>query len=274
MKLYKLDGGEVFEVLHIEKEVAVRLFSGVGLFETIKIIMGKPVFIREHLERLSSSAKNIWGIELPKSTIEAGAYRVCSVHEKAMLRIFLVVGERSIPQDSHIFFLVDKFPYDFTDGLKIKILDFQRNPHGFSAGLKPISYFENVVLREKMKKEGFDEGIFLYDGLIAEGTRTNIFWVKDGKVFTPPIRFGILNGITRQKVINICNSNGIECLEASLRPNEIFEQDEVFLTSSLLGVASVNTVNFRGVEREFHKNGVTHIIKRELELLEFMSILD
>lgn len=242
MKLFELDlnTGEVVEIDSVRKEVAVRLFSGVGLFETTKILNGVPLFIEEHVERIMNSIKKIWGKCPDRSKIEESAFYVSKNKSFGMLRIFAVEGKGKF----FVFFLVDDFPYKTTENLSIKILDYERNPEGFASGLKPISYFENVVLREKLENQGFHEGIFLSNGFVAEGTRSNIFWVKDGVFYTPSPGLGILKGITRGKVVEICRRNKLKVKEVKEKPEKLFYADEVFLTSSLLGVAPVKVITF------------------------------
>jgi len=271
MKLYRISDGKVQEIQSVDKEIAIRLFSGVGLFETTKILKGKPVFIKEHVRRIVNSSKNIWGKYPDPETIISASVLVSSELEIGMLRIFLVEDNLNF----HIFLLTDDFPYSKTSNLTIQILPYERNPNSFSSGLKPISYFENVVLRERLKRENIDEGIFLSGGFIAEGTRTNIFWVKDGKIFTPPLNLGILSGITRSKTIVICKEKlSIEVSEEFVKPEDIMDADEVFLSGSVLGVGSVGKIIHNGKERIFDidKFHLSSIIRDELYKMELEDI--
>ena len=71
---------------------------------------------------------------------------------------------------------------------------------------------------------------------VAGGARSNVFIVKDGKVFTPPLSSGALEGITRKVVINVCKDLGVECSEEELSVDDVLNSDEAFLTSALLEV--------------------------------------
>jgi branched-subunit amino acid aminotransferase/4-amino-4-deoxychorismate lyase len=271
MKLFKIDNGNLVEIESIDKFIAVRLFNGVGLFETLKIVNSKPVFLKEHIKRLSDSAEKVWNRKFDGEQIFISSLEVARQKEFGMMRIFLV--EHNL--EFSFFFLVDDFPYSKTSDLCVKILEYERNPSGFSAGLKPISYFENVVIREKLKRSGFDEGVFLSNGYIAEGTRTNIFWIKDNKVFTPPLHLGVLNGITRQKIFQICQSNSIYIEEVEKKPEDLLSADECFLSSSLLGVGAVSKIFLPdGTEKIFSysKDSLSYFLKSKLEELEKKDI--
>ncbi len=271
MELFELDlnTGELTRIDCVKKEVAVRLFSGVGLFETTKILNGVPLFVDEHVGRILDSTRKIWGDHPDRNAIETASFYVSRKRKIGMLRIFLVEGKGNF----YVFFLVDDFPYKTTENLSVKILDYERNPGSFISGMKPISYFENVVLRENLEREGFDEGIFLSRGFVAEGTRSNIFWVKDGVVCTPPLELGILKGIIRGKVIDICRKYNLKVKEVKKKPEELMKADEVFLTSSLLGVAPCKLISFGKKRKVFRmekrrKRSLSYFIRQKLEEVE------
>lgn len=273
MKLFKIENGNIVEIESIDKFIAVRLFNGVGLFETLKILNSKPVFLKEHIKRLSDSAYKVWNKKFDEEQIFFFSLKVAQQKEFGMMRIFLVEHDLEFS----FFFLIDDFPYSKTSDLCVKILEYERNPSGFSAGLKPISYFENVVIREKLKREGFDEGVFLSNGYIAEGTRTNIFWIKDDKVFTPPVYLGVLNGITRQKIFEICQSSSIYIEEVEKKPETLLSAEECFLSSSLLGVGTVSSIVLPDGRKKifsYSKDSLSYFLKSKLGELEKKDIGD
>ncbi len=272
MRLYKISGEDIREVQFVEKEIVVRLFSGVGLFETTKILKGKPVFIREHLERMINSSIKVWGKAPNSELLLSCAIKVSSDIELGMLRIFLVEDNLNFT----IFLFTDIYPYSKSSELTIKILEYQRNPNSFSCGLKPISYFENVVLRERLKRENIDEGIFLSGDFVAEGTRSNIFWVKNGNVFTPPLSLGILGGITRMKIFEICKNFSLQLFEVCAKPQDVIDADEVFITGSVLGVGQVRKIIYNGEKKILpsvpENLSFASIIKNELYKMELEDI--
>lgn len=105
---------------------------------------------------------------------------------------------------------------------------------------KTLAYMENLLARRWAFKHKAIEAIFINtDYYVMEGTRSTIFIVKDRKIFTPSINSNILNGITRQVVIGLCTKNAIKIREKPMEKEEIFSADEVFLTSSLMGIMPV-----------------------------------
>jgi branched-subunit amino acid aminotransferase/4-amino-4-deoxychorismate lyase len=272
MKLYKISGEDIREVQFVEKEIVLRLFSGVGLFETTKILKGKPVFIREHLIRMINSAVRVWGKAPNFELLKSCAIKVSSDIELGMLRIFLVEDNLNFT----IFLFTDDYPYSKSSELTVKILEYKRNPNSFSSGLKPISYFENVVLRERLKRENIDEGIFLSGDFVAEGTRSNIFWVKNGNVFTPPLSLGILGGITRMKIFEICKNISLKVFEVCEKPEDVIEAEEVFITGSVLGVGQVRKIIYNGGEKVLptvpENLSIASAIKNELYKMELEDI--
>jgi branched-subunit amino acid aminotransferase/4-amino-4-deoxychorismate lyase len=158
----------------------------------------------------------------------------------------------------------------------VKILEYRRNPNSFSSGLKPISYFENVVLRERLKRENIDEGIFLSGDFVAEGTRSNIFWIKNGNVFTPPLSLGILGGITRMKIFEICKNLSLKVFEVCEKPEDVIESEEVFITGSVLGVGQVRKIIYNGGEKVLptvpENLSIASAIKNELYKMELEDI--
>lgn len=268
MRIFRLYGDCIEECEKIEKQIAYRLFSGVGMFETMKVLNGYPLFIEDHIERLESSVKKVWGRTLDKESILNVSVDLARVAgELAVLKIVLVEDKLEF----FIFFVIDDYPYSHTSDLSIKVVDFEKNPRSFSSGMKPISYFDNVVLREKANAEGFDEAILLSSGFIAEGTRSNIFWLKNGKIFTPPLELGILKGITRTKVIELCRTLGIDVQEAKIRADELVNTDGVFLTSSLMGVAPVKYI---GKVWEFKINEDILSLKSKFSDFELKYVLE
>lgn len=243
MKIFRVTDGKPEECDKIEKEIAYRLFSGVGLFETLKILNGYPVFLEDHIERMREGAKKVWNKDIDAEKIFRASVELSrNQPSPSVLRIILVENNLEFT----FFLVIDEYPYARTSDLRVKITEFEKNPKSLSTGLKPISYFDNVVLRESVIREGFDEAILLSGGFIAEGTRSNIFWLIKKKAYTPPLELGILAGITRNKTIELCKELGVEVSETKITPDELLEADEAFLTSSLMGIAPIAELNFKG----------------------------
>jgi len=106
------------------------------------------------------------------------------------------------------------------------------------------NYANAALARVEALKEGYDESIMLNNqGKIAEGSAENIFILKDDKIITPPLTAGVLEGITRDSVIQIIEFNGGEVIEADLDREDLYIADEVFMTGTAAEVKSVTEID-------------------------------
>lgn len=132
----------------------------------------------------------------------------------------------------------------FKDGLKVCFSSLKRNPHSHVVYHKTINYTDNILEKEIAAKAGFDEVIFtnVYNYL-AEGSVSNVFFIKDNRLFTPATHCGLLNGIIRSWVIDNFNVE-----EGEYTLNQIIDADEVFLTNSLMGIMPVKQFQDKSFE--------------------------
>ncbi len=152
------------------------------------------------------------------------------------MRIFLTPG--------NIYLTLHKgLPYTGKKSFRVTFSDFPRNEESPLIRHKVMSFFENRLARQKAQKKGFEEAIFLNrKGELAEGAFSNLFLVKEDLVLTPPLGSGILPGIIRGEIIRLGGEMGIPVREKILRPEDLKESREIFLTSSLMGVMPVREV--------------------------------
>lgn len=111
--------------------------------------------------------------------------------------------------------------------------------------IKTISLLPNVLARQKAYENNADEALLVRNGFITEGSHTNIFAVRDGNLYTAPLSNHILPGITRKVVLNICRKIGIPIFEISIKADEIYSYDELFLTSTKMDIVPVLQVGER-----------------------------
>ncbi len=207
-------------------------FFGLGLFETI-LIKGGPVFLKEHLDRLNSGLK-ILGIdrfieeEYAISNIEKLRCRNCAVK--------IAVSEKNI------IFSTREIHYEeeqYDAGFKLKVSRIRRNKYSHTVYLKSLNYGDNMLERNAALSQGFDEVLFLNnEGYAAEGSVSNLFFIKDGKICTPSVDCGLLDGIIRSWVIN---EYSVEEGEYTLE--DILNSEGAFITNSLLGIMKVSGID-------------------------------
>ncbi len=114
---------------------------------------------------------------------------------------------------------------------------------GTMCHLKTLNLIPNVLANERAKEAGADEAVFVRDGLVTEGSHTNIFILRDGELLTHPTDERILAGVTRAILLNLCEKVGVPVLEQAFSKADLFAADEVFVSSSTLGVRRAASVD-------------------------------
>ncbi|WP_096156036.1 MULTISPECIES: aminodeoxychorismate lyase [Bacillus] len=249
MRVFK-DG----EILSVDKATVSVMdhgfMYGVGLFETIKVIQNNPILLEEHLVRLKDSLDSVfvqW--DYSESEVRDAIKKTLRANQltDAVIRLNVTAGvaEWGLPtehyeQPSTIIY-ARPLPPMTQESKEACILKIKRNTPEGPFRLKSHHYLNNLLAkRELVSRPSNTEGIFLTEeGYVAEGIISNIFWVKNGKVFTPCISTGILNGITRQLVIHLLKLLNIEVEEGFFKKESLLNSDEVFFTNSVQDVTPV-----------------------------------
>ncbi len=123
------------------------------------------------------------------------------------------------------------------------ILKLRRNSPEGPIRLKSHHYLNNILAKREVGNDPSVEGIFLsQEGFLAEGIVSNLFWVKNGEIFTPSLSTGILNGITRQYIMNAAKNLGISVMEGSFVKKDLLDADEVFVTNSIQEIVPLHHV--------------------------------
>lgn len=211
-----------------------------GVFETLLVTNGKVFALDRHLARLARSAAGL-GISAPDSVaITNGVSQVLSNNphvDFGRLRITITSGsgplgsDRTASAPTLVISLAEQAAWPATT--KVLLVPWSRNENSPLAGLKTTSYAENVYALDAAKSQGFSEAIYCDTlGRLCEGTGSNIFLVKDEQIFTPSEASGLLRGITRDIVIEWAHEAGFVVVERDVDPSELWDADEVFITSS------------------------------------------
>lgn len=223
------------------------LLYGDGVFEGMRIYSGKVFRLQTHLERLYESARAI-ALQIPYS-IEQLTDDVNETVEKngldnGYIRLVVTRGGNQLGldpfrcSDPQVIIIADKislYPEEYyTDGLDLVTASTIRNhPAALSPRVKSLNYLNNIMAKIEGLRAGCVEALMLnHNGEVAECTGDNIFVVKKGEIFTPPIDAGILEGITRNAVIELAQEAGITVHQSTMTRHDIFVGDECFLTGS------------------------------------------
>ena len=221
-----------------------------GVFETLLISDGQVYALDRHLNRLARSAAGL-GILAPNAKVISEAItQVLAANPKldfGRMRVTLTSGagplgsDRSSAEPTLVISISEQavWPASTTTLL----VPWTRNEKSPLAGLKTTSYAENVYALDAAKKHGFSEAIFCdTSGRLCEGTGSNIFLVKNDELITPSESSGLLRGITRDLVIEFAQDSGFTVVERDVDPDELWDADEVFITSSTRDVHPVSEI--------------------------------
>jgi branched-chain amino acid aminotransferase len=223
---------------------------GDGAFETLRIYDGKIFATTLHWERLVRSCESL-GIQPPgRHEFQNAMETTLSASGLRDARVRFTVSSGDGPQGSGrdranrtMCCMVAAAPV-YGPAERVAIAPWTRNEGGALAGVKSVSYAENVVSLLHAKSRGAGEAIFSNTkGELCEGTGTNVFLVEGDSVKTPPLTSGCLAGVTRALVIDLCHAHGIPISEAALPLAALPEASEAFLTSSTREVHPISEVD-------------------------------
>jgi branched-chain amino acid aminotransferase len=237
------------------------LLYGDGVFEGIRAYNGIVFKLKEHIDRLYRSAHPIFlNIPLTKAEMTKAVVETLKKNKLKDAYIRLVVTRgigdlgldpRKCPKPTVIIIteptLVLHSPEKLEKGISTVITWVRRNSvDAATHELKSLNYLNRILGKIEANNSGVDEAICLdKTGFVCEGVGENIFIVRDGKLLTPPLSSGALDGITRAFIIKLAKKMGIEVIERNITPNELFTADEAFFTGTAAEVAPIHDVNGR-----------------------------
>jgi branched-chain amino acid aminotransferase len=236
------------------------LLYGDGIFEGIRAYNGRVFKLKEHIDRLFFSAKAVL-LEIPLSHPELmeATVETCRKNKLRDGYIRLVVtrgvgtlglNPRSCKKPS-IIIIADKIqlypPEYYRRGLDIITVPTVRNLHSaLNPAIKSLNYLNNILAKIEANNGGCEEAVMLNaEGFVAECTGDNLFIVKNGGLFTPPLSAGALYGITRQTVIELAQAAALKVSEPNLTRYDLFNADECFLTGTGAEIVPVVKIDGR-----------------------------
>jgi branched-chain amino acid aminotransferase len=218
---------------------------GDGVFETMKVVDGRPFALRRHLERLMSSASGL-GLTVDIDAVRSGIDAVLTAERpaRARLRVTVTAGPAPFGSDrggAPPTVMIATAPLsDWPATADVVIVPWTRNERAATAGLKTISYADNVVALQYAHERQAAEAIFANTrGELCEGTGSNVFLALDGELITPPLDSGCLGGITRDLIIEWLG----DVAERAVPVAALADADEAFLASSTRDVQPIRMVD-------------------------------
>ncbi|MCO5996726.1 aminotransferase class IV [Actinoallomurus rhizosphaericola] len=222
------------------------ILVGDGVFETVKAVRGEAFALTRHLRRLAVSAA---GLGLPEPDLDAirrGTLAVLAAApswDLARIRITYTSGigplgsDRGAEGATAIVAVADQTPFPPT--ADVSVVPWPRNERGALSGLKTTSYGDNAKALAYAHEHGGAEAIFgNLAGNLCEGTGSNVFVVRDGRLTTPPLSSGCLAGVTRALVLEWCGGE-----EEDMPLEEFSTADEAFLTSTTRDIQPIRAVD-------------------------------
>ena len=238
------------------------LLYGDGVFEGIRAYSGKVFRMDAHLRRLYDSARAIrLAIPIPpeqfKSTIEqtikANNFTDCYIRAVVTRGVgYLGLNPNKCAKPS-VFIIADTielYPKEvYEKGMAVIVASVIRNhPNALSPRIKSLNYLNNILAKMEAVDANVPEAIMLnIDGNVSECTADNIFIVRSGVVFTPTTHDGILEGVTRDTIIQLCDKLGIPIREQTITRHDLYVADECFLTGTGAEVVPVTKIDGRVV---------------------------
>ena len=272
----------------IQDEAFISIFDhgflfGDSIYEVVCTNKGSPCFLDEHLKRLYASASGI-SLKISHSPTEIKKQIQITLdsakNHESYIRIIVTrgVGEVDIDPSScfnpNIIILVKEIPQisieSYEKGISVALVSIKRNSRdSLNPAVKTGNYLNNVLARIEAKRMGAEDAIMGNSmGQLTEGTTSNLFFVKEGRLLTPIKECGILSGITREKIIQLANKNSIALKEGKWPSEELFKAEEIFLSGTVKKIIPVTVLDGRPVGKGIPGPITQKLMRLYSELLE------
>lgn len=215
---------------------------GYGVFETIKVIRGRPAFFREHVARLNRGAVELGLPETVQALLRERVDALIAANHLGHGVLKIVIFQDENAAGELLTTREGLYPADtYARGFRLKSVPVAGRDSRLTA-LKSMNYLANLRAKREATVAGFDEPLFVdAAGFALEGATTNVFAVSGRRVLTPALARGLLPGIARASVLALAGAHTIA--EADLSLEQLLRADEVFVTNSLLGVMPVSAID-------------------------------
>jgi len=238
--------------------VSSAMLYGRGVFTTVAVHHSKPFLWSEHWERLTNHAERlkISCDECTRESVETALQKLIAVNQVAHGRARVILLARPSthvwqakppgPRKTDLLILTADAQKVPSAGVSIAVSPYRFNSFSPLAGIKSLNYLDHVMSWEEAHARDFDEAVMLNErGEVVSATMANIFWTKNGTVYTPALSTGALPGVTRSCVIRMAGEHFVPLIEGIYTMQDLTEADEIFLTSAGLGITRVAIFDFR-----------------------------
>ena len=277
-----LDGEFLVKDERFVQSLAPGLFKARGVFETVRADDGKIFALSEHLGRMKQGLKTL-GLRLPYALPEVKKFILETIKRnrfsRARVRVVVwqarpPIGQRRGQQGTFVRMAITSLPYQPPPQIKYRrgycaaVIKTNRRAGKRYASVKSLDYQIFANAYERAKRRGYDEALLLNQkGCVFEASRSNIFLVKNGGLYTPSLLSGCLNGITRQKILKLARQMNVAVHQKNISFKEIMTAQEAFLTNSLIGVMPLTSVGGKKVGNGFVGTLTSQIIRQYRQVI-------
>lgn len=228
---------------------------GDGLFETMRCENGGIRLARFHFERLFQGLKVLemeWKADFTADYLSGQIFELCKKNNQEKARIRLNVYREESPGfstlNNHLQFIIESsgLPDPDPEPVRVTFYKEEKKSAGILSNLKTNNYLLYVMAAKHARQNGFDDALILNSqDRICEATTSNVFFIKDGIVFTPLLSEGCVAGVMRRHLLEVLPGLGFSVIESPISPEMIFEMDEGFLTNAIQGIKSIERIGDR-----------------------------
>lgn len=217
-----------------------------SVYEVIRIIDGIPLFLEEHYSRLKNSAALLGNeINMSFDTIKSKIEKMIQLNEVSNYNIKIVVNNFEQNTDTYFFFIKSSYPNEnlYSQGIKTFLFDSTRENPNAKIINKNLRKDVDMLLKER----NCYEALLVNDSKeVTEGSRSNLFFIKDGIVYTSPAG-DVLMGITRQRIIKLCTKHNIKVVEAPIYSKSLNSYEAAFISGTspkVLPISSIDELHY------------------------------
>lgn len=227
--------------------------TGPAIYEVIRVVNGKPMFLEDHLERVYNSANlTNYNMKFNKNQIVTHINRLINENEINNNNIKLLLTFDEGGKETFLVYGIDSFypPISYyEEGIRTLLYNHQRE--------KPNAKVQQIDFRQKVKEfitkaNAFEALLINDDGYILEGSRSNMFFIMDGQLFTTPAT-EVLLGITRKYIISLAKKLGYPVVERNLHKDELSNLEGIFISGTSVGILPVSSVEELKLPKDNHK---------------------
>lgn len=222
---------------------------GDGLFETIAVYDRTPLCLDAHLARLEQGCRRLMIASPKRQVLEAEVLSLANLKDRAVIKIIVTRGygargyaTKSDAPPTRIVALYDWATHlsENRAGITARFCEYRYSTNPRLAGIKHLNRLEQVLARAEWDDPTIAEGIVLDDNdCVIEGTMSNLFYVKDNRLFTPDLSNCGIDGIVRQKIQELSPHLAVSCFVEKVSTKALLAADEIFLCNSIIGVCPI-----------------------------------